>query len=194
MRAKLRKKYQTPKHPWQRARLGLEAKLRQEYAYKNKREVWKMFSILRNFRAQARKLIGLRGPQAEKEKQELFSRLRSLGLLGDKAELDDVLNLTIHDIMERRLQTILVRKKMALTMKQARQMITHGHIMIGDKIVRSPSHLVTLEEEKMIRYNPRSPFANELHPERQKLAEKIKKEAMATEAKAEEGKGEMIGG
>lgn len=115
-------------------------------------------------------------------------------MLGDKAELDDVLNLTIHDIMERRLQTILVRKKMALTMKQARQMITHGHIMIGDKIVRSPSHLVTLEEEKMIRYNPRSPFANELHPERQKLAEKIKKEAMATEAKAEEGKGEMIGG
>ncbi len=165
-RSKLKKKYQTPKKPWERSRMQLEAQLKKEYAYKNKREVWKMFSILRNFRAQARMLIGLQTPQAAVLKQQLMKRLNSLGLVKEDAALEDVLNLTIRDIMERRLQTRVYRLGLAKSMKQARQFIVHGHILIGDKKVKSPSRLVTVAEEKMIRFDPNSPLASEDHPAR----------------------------
>ncbi len=165
-RSRLKKKYQGPKLLWEASRMQEEAQLKKEYAYKNKKEVWKMFSILRNFRAQARRLIGSRTKEAESLKNQLMRRLNSLGLVKEGAKLEDVLNLTIRDIMERRLQTIVYRKGMAKSMKQARQFITHGHILIGDKKVKSPSHLTTVEEEKLIRFDPNSPLASELHPAR----------------------------
>ena len=165
-RSRLKKKYQGPKLLWESNRMQEEAQLKKEYAYKNKKEVWKMFSVLRNFRAQARKLIGSRTKESEALKAQLMKRLNSLGLIKLDAKLEDILNLTIRDIMERRLQTLVYKKGMAKSMKQARQFITHGHILIGDKKVKSPSHLTTVEEEKMIRFDPNSPLANELHPAR----------------------------
>ena len=47
-----------------------------------------------------------------------MGKLYRLGLLEKDAKLDDVLNLTIRDIMERRLQTILYRKGLAKTIKE----------------------------------------------------------------------------
>ena len=183
-RSRLKKKYSGPKLLWEKSRMQEESKLKEEYAYKNKKEVWKMFSLLRNFRNQARKLIGMRTKEAEVLKRQLISRLNSLGLVKEDAKLEDVLNLTIRDIMERRLQTRVYRKKMARTMKQARQFITHGHILIGDKKVKSPSHMVTLKEDEMIRFDPTSSLANELHPERKiEIKEVVEGENVGEETK-----------
>jgi len=157
-------------------RIKEEKQLRKEYGYKNKKEIWKMQSILRNFRAQARRLIPLTDKQAQLEKKQLLSRLYSLGLVKENAQIEDVLALTIRDILERRLQTLVFRKKMANTIKQARQFITHGHIVIGDKKVTSPSHLVRVDEEPLIGFAPNSPLANEMHPERMAVKSKEKKE------------------
>ena len=179
-RSRLKKKYSGPKLLWERSRMQEETKLKKEYGYKNKREVWKMFSLLRNFRNQARKLIGMRTKESEVLKRQLIKRLNSLGLIKEDAKLEDVLNLTIRDIMERRLQTRVYRKKMAKTMKQSRQFITHGHILIGNKKVKSPSHMVTIKEDEMIRFDPNSSLASELHPER-KI--KVEGENVGEEAK-----------
>ena len=40
-------------------------------------------------------------------------------------------------------------------MKQARQLVTHGQICIGDQKVTIPSYPVTRDEEELIRYHPR---------------------------------------
>jgi len=154
-----RKKYSTPRHPWEKSRMDAEDELLRKYGMRRKREVWRAETVLRNFRRQARLLLSASGAQAEREAGQLLSRLRRLGLIGSEGTLDDVLGLSIEDILNRRLQTIVHKKGLANSPRQARQLIVHGHIQIGGRKVTVPSYLVTAEEEGKIGYVPDSPFA-----------------------------------
>lgn len=57
-------------------------------------------------------------------------------------------------LLERRLDNVLYRLKLASTRKQARQVIVHGHIMVNGKRVYSPSFAVTLNDQ--ISYDPKA--------------------------------------
>jgi small subunit ribosomal protein S4 len=83
--------------------------------------------------------------------------------------LDDVLDLSINDILERRLQTIVFNKGLTKSIHQARQLITHGHITIHGQRITSPSYLVLKDEEATVAYTPTSRLANPDHPLRQSL-------------------------
>ncbi len=157
---RIRKKYQTPSHPWQADRIQEEKKLLEEYGLKNKREIWKALAILRRIRRQARELLGKRGKQAERQEKLLMARLQRLNLLKEGSTLDDVLGLTVRDILDRRLQTLVYKKGLASTIKQARQFIVHGHITVGGKKVTAPSYLVPADEEDTIAYAENSPIRN----------------------------------
>jgi small subunit ribosomal protein S4 len=98
---------------------------------------------------------------------ELLLRLKKLGVLHETAVLDDVLDLTVEDILERRFQTIIYRKGLAKTIQQARQLITHGHIMIGNQRITTPGYIVTKPEETQITYTTQSALSNPAHPLRQ---------------------------
>ena len=98
---KLRKKIVTPAHPWERSRLEKEAKLKLTYGTRRKRELWKMNTILKNFKKQAKKLIALTGEQAELEKKQLIGRLSRLGLVDKDATMDTVLGVTLENLMDR---------------------------------------------------------------------------------------------
>jgi len=164
---RLGKKYDTPNHPWIGERIKVERELSTKYGLVNKKELWKMETKLRNFRRQARNLISDTTEQGAKEAVQLFNILKRYGILvKDDPTLDDVLSLNIESILERRLQTIVFRKGLAKTPKQARQFIVHGHIAIDGRRVTSPNYLVTTVEEDKIGYFPRSPLAAENHPER----------------------------
>lgn len=165
---KIRKKYTPPIHPWQRTRIDAERILVKEYGVKNKREIWKMDALLRSFTSQAKKLIIGTTEQALLEKQNLIKKLQKYGFLGAEATVDQILGLTLHDIMRRRLQTLVYKKGLAHSTNQARQLIVHKHIIVGKKKVSSPSYLVSLEEEGNIYFAPSSSFAKEDHPERVK--------------------------
>ena len=54
-------------------------------------------------------------------------------------------------------------------MKQARQLVTHGQICIGDQKVTIPSYPVTRDDEELIRYHPRSNLNDENHVIRQTI-------------------------
>jgi len=161
-----RKRYETPSHPWIKERLDRERVLMRKYALKNKKELWRHETQLKNFRRRARRLLAARGKQAEIERAQLLQRLNRLGLLPADAVLDDVLSLTVEDVLDRRLQTIVFKKGFARTIRQARQLIVHGHIEVNGQIIRSPGYLVLKEEEDTITYSKTSPFAKESHPER----------------------------
>jgi len=75
-----------------------------------------------------------------------------MGFLSKNASLDDVLSLTIENILDRRLQTIVLKKNLANTSKQARQLITHGHIAVGNRRTVYPSFIVPTELENKISY------------------------------------------
>jgi len=142
-----RKKYETPKRPWDRERIEKEKELMKKYGLRRKREIWKSEAILRKYRRIARDLAAKKDEKMEKM---LFSKLQKLGLLGKNPTLDDVLALTVEDILERRLQTVIWRKGLANTPKHARQLIVHGHVKLKGRKFVYPSYLVPVEEENDI--------------------------------------------
>jgi len=163
---KIRKKYETPRHPWVGSRIEEERQLRREYGLRNKQEIWKMGTQLTRFKDRAKKLLARTDAQAQKEAKQLIDRTVTLGLLKKGATFDDILGLNIKDIMERRLQTLLIKKLLARTPKQARQMITHRHVTLGGKVITSPGYVVSVAEESTIAFVGRSAFMAESHPER----------------------------
>ncbi len=171
---KHRKKFSAPKKPWDKARLESEIIIVKDYGVSNKTEIYKMRSVLKKFSLQAKKLLSSSSPQSEQEKKSLLSKLHSLALIGSNAQLDDVLALQLNNIMERRLQTLLVRKGLANSMKQARQFIVHQHIKVGSKSITSPSYLVSKDEEHKLTFAEKSPLSKEDHPERPEQILKLK--------------------
>lgn len=163
---KTRKKYETPAHPWNKDRIEEERVLLKEYGMSNKKEVYKMRSLLKNFKDQAKNLIALRTSQAEKERQQMLAKLSKMGLLQETSSLDPVLGLSLRDVLERRLQTQVYKKGLAKTVKQARQFIIHGHVTIGEKKVTSPSYILSMQEEGMLNFAVSSKLNDIEHPER----------------------------
>jgi len=183
---KQRKKYATPRFPWRTDVLQEELKLLGQYGLRNKHELWRHETMLSKFRGIARSLIGKTPEERIKMEEEILTRLKKLGVLHETAVLDDVLDLTIEDLLERRFQTIVFRKGLAKTIHQARQLITHGHIAIGNQRVTVPSYIITREEENKIVYAPKSPFANAGHPLRQTMAVAATAGTKSREAQMEE--------
>lgn len=167
---KQRKKYETPRFPWRTDILEAELKLIGQYGLRNKREMWRHKTMLSKFRGTARSLLGIPAEERRKLQKQLLDRLCRLGILPETAALDDVLDLSLEDMLERRLQTIVFRKGLAKSIHQARQLITYGHVAIEGKRVSSPSYLVLRDEEAKITYAPTSPLSNPNHPLRETIS------------------------
>ncbi|MCS7117930.1 MAG: 30S ribosomal protein S4 [Thaumarchaeota archaeon] len=146
-----RKTYETPRQPWRADRLMDELRLLGEYGLRNKRELWKAQALLRKYRKIARSLFVLTGEDRLRRETELIRTLAKYGLISENATADDVLKLTVRDVLERRLQTVVYRMGLARTVHHARQLIVHGCVAIGDQIVEVPGYVVKKEEEGMIR-------------------------------------------
>ena len=138
------KRYSRPRKPFDKQRIEDENKIAEEFGLKNKREIWKADAAVSRLRRRAKKLITA---SAEKQ-EELFNKLRQMGIKVES--IPDVLALEKSDWMQRRLQTIVMKKKLAKTPKQARQMIVHKQVMINGNIVNQPSYIVTVDEENKI--------------------------------------------
>jgi small subunit ribosomal protein S4 len=163
------KLYETPNHPFQGERISDEHNLKGQYGLKNKEELWRAQSELRSYRREARQLLGTAQGDAEaaaEESEEFLTRLKKYGILNEEDELDDILSLDVTDVLERRLQTVVYRKGYANTTKQARQFITHGHIVLDGRRVTEPSAKVAVDEEDTVGFDSASALTDELHPER----------------------------
>ncbi len=182
---KPRKKYSTPSHPWEKDRIDEEKKIMKEYGLKNKKEIWKMNSILKSLKDMVKKTSTLRTKQMQTERSHVINKAKRFKMINREAGADNILSLEVKDILERRLQTVVFRKGMANSMIQARKFITHGHISVDNKVIKIPSHLVSDEEEEKIAYSTTSPLRDENHVMRQEIAKpkkekkKIKKEKKA---------------
>ena len=161
------KHYNTPSHPWQKIRIEQEKTLIHQYGLKNKREIWKANTKVRSMRRQARKLTAnANDEQAQKEKSLLLTKLNRLGMLEEGSGLEDILRMEPESVLDRRLQTQVYLQGLASTVKQARQLIIHGHISVDGAVNRVPGMIVTKLQEKEIRYSPLSALNSDLHPVR----------------------------
>jgi small subunit ribosomal protein S4 len=161
---KQRKKYETPRHPWRKDQIDVELKLVGEYGLRNKRELWRVRTMLSEVRGIARSLLAKTGEERLRLQKEYLSKLSRVGLLPEQTEIDQVLDLDIKDILERRLQTMVYRTGLAKSIHQARQFVSHGHIMVGNRRVTVPGYLVSRRDEPALKYAPESPFNKADHP------------------------------
>ena len=147
---KAKKLYRRPRMIWTTDQLNAELYIMGSYGLRNKRELWKAQTEVARIRNQARALLALSAEaRAEKEKR-LLNFLNRLGLAKEGATLDDILNLKIEDLLERRLQTIVMKKSGIKSPYQARQLVSHRHVSIGNRKVNIPGYLVRTDEEPQI--------------------------------------------
>lgn len=163
---KAHKSYQTPRHPWRKEQLEEELRLLGEYGLRNKRELRRHETQLSRIRGIARTLLGATVEQRAEMESQYLKRMSRMGILPDTASVDNILDLNVKDLMERRLQTIVYRAGLARTIHQARQFVNHGHISIGGDIVSVPGYIVKKDEESRIAFQPTSALSNNQHPAR----------------------------
>ncbi|HJJ98688.1 MAG TPA: 30S ribosomal protein S4 [Methanocorpusculum sp.] len=168
------KQYSSPKRRFEKSRIESERVLAITYGLRNKREIWRATDVLRKHRGGAREVLAMvsavgETPKTVARRDELINTLQRYGMIGANAAMDDILSLKIENILERRLQTIVYRKGLARSPKQARQLITHGHIAINGQRVSVPSYMVSVAEEAGIAYYATSSLADDANGERQRI-------------------------
>ena len=156
--------YETPRHPWRRDQLEVELHLTGDFGLRNKRELWRYKTMLSKVRGQARLMLASTGEERARLEKEYLSKLNRMGILAGSATIDDILDLDIRDLLERRLQTVVFRKGLAKTLFQARQLVSHGHISVAGNIISVPGYLVKRDEEGKIKYSSQSPLGKAEHP------------------------------
>ena len=186
-----RRVWKKPKRPLNFDLKMDELKILGTFGLKTKRELWKARTELSRVRNQARTLLALRQDVREQKEPILMNSLSKVGYVQSDATLDDVLNLEINDLLARRLQTIVQKKFYFKTPYQARQAVSHGHVLIGDQIVNIPSYLVNVDEEDKVKLTSESVF-NEIlsKPESDLGSPETENIEISTEAPAEEVKTE----
>jgi len=153
---KLRREWSRPLRPFDRVRLEYETGLEKEYGFKKKNEIWNIQNYFKSIKRRARNILATHDQNDEKI---LMNKLSRYGIAKEKFTLDDVLNLRLEDVCERRLQTIIMRKGLATTANQARQIIAHRRILVGEMVIDQPNYLIDVEQEKMIRVKVKAPKA-----------------------------------
>ncbi|MCJ7760667.1 30S ribosomal protein S4 [Candidatus Bathyarchaeota archaeon] len=156
-----RRKYETPRHPWSKAQLDAELRLVGEYGLRNKKELRRHQADLSKYWKRARELQALPAEDRMKPQDELLSKMQSQGLIPEGGNIDNVLDLKIGNILDRRLQTCVYRLNLSRTPQQARQLISHGHIAVGNRKVTSPSYITKREEESEVKYAQSSRFSRD---------------------------------
>lgn len=148
---KLKNRYSTPRKVWDADRIRTEGKLSTTYGLKNAREIWMVLEHLKKARRDAMKYLSL-GASGQEKAQPLMRKLARMGIIAPDSKLDDVLSLSVENFLDRRLQSRVMKKGLARTARQARQLITHGFISVKGRKVTVPSYMVNTEEDEMIAY------------------------------------------
>ncbi len=147
---KQRKKYETPRHPWRRGQIADELKLIGDYGLRNKRELWRYRTEISRIRGMARSLLAKTEEDRSRTEKDILQSLIKLGVLSEDATIDDVLDLNVTSILDRRLQTIVAKSGMAKSMHHARQLVSHGHVHVGGRLVTVPGYMVKRDEQTNI--------------------------------------------
>ena len=80
----------------------------------------------------------------EKQFRKFFNiAVKKVGATGD----------ILLSLLERRLDNVIYRLKLANTRRQARQIIVHGHVLVNGKKVYSPSYIVSVDDQISLAQN-----------------------------------------
>jgi len=150
------KLYSNPKKPFDKLRIEEEKKIIEEFGLKNKKEIRKAGAKVKLVREKARKLL----KSSPEDQKRLFNQLKELDIKVNS--LTDAFALDIKDYLGRRLQTIVFKKGLANTIKEARQKIVHRKILVDQEVINKPSYLVPVKLEDKITLKINRPLSKEI--------------------------------
>lgn len=80
----------------------------------------------------------------------ILNKLYDMGLIQSKKSLLKANEITVSSFCRRRLPVVMVRVKMAETLKEAVTFIEQGHIRVGPNVVNDPAYLVSRSLEDFV--------------------------------------------
>ena len=114
--------------------------------------------VLARLRKRARELLTLEEHDQRRifEGNALLRKMFKFGLLDREKEngLDYVLSLTIHKLLERRLQTRVLKSRIASSIHHSRVQIFGKQISVNNQLVNVASYMVTVDNENKINLQP----------------------------------------
>lgn len=146
-------KFARPHKPFDLVRITAENELVKKYGLKNKKEIWKAIAKVTYYRNRAKELA----KKSSEEQQVLFNKLKAIGLKANS--IAEVLDLKVEDLLSRRLPSVVAKKNLATTVRQARQFVVHKKILVDSKVVNTPSYIVPVSLEERITLKQRAPRA-----------------------------------
>ena len=76
-----RKKYDTPRHPWNKARIDAEKEIKKDYGLKNNKEIWKFNSKLKSFTSAIKHRAG------KKRREASFGQTNKIKFIADRLNI-----------------------------------------------------------------------------------------------------------
>eukprot|EP00043_Microstomoeca_roanoka_P007090 m.68596 g.68596 ORF g.68596 m.68596 type:complete len:178 (+) comp13688_c0_seq1:92-625(+) len=82
--------------------------------------------------------------------EHMLNKLHAIGLVQKTTNLSDCERLPASAFCKRRLPVIMVRLKMAQTVKEAVKLVEQGHVRCGPDVITDPAYLVTRSREDLV--------------------------------------------
>lgn len=115
------------------------------YQIENREDYTKYSRLVGKITELTTKLKGL--PQHDQFRisttDKLLQKLYAQGLIPTKKSLELCDNVTVSSMCRRRLPIVMVRMKMAETVKAATTLVQHGHVRVGPNTITDPAFFVT---------------------------------------------------
>lgn len=129
-----------------------EVKILRRYHIQKREDLHKYNKLVGEVKKLCHKLIKLdpRDLYRTKMTEALLEKLFSMGVITNTKSLAIANALTSSAFCRRRLPVIMVRNKMAETLKEAVAFIEQGHIRVGPETVSDPAFLVTRSLEDFV--------------------------------------------
>ncbi len=172
---RLRNSYKRPKRLWEVDRIKQDKVMKNEFGLKSMNELWAITEHLKKYRREARRMLSLSEDERQEDEEKIIAKLVRLGIVKPGSKIEDILALEVRVFLERRLQTLVVRKGLARTMKQARQLITHGFISLKGRKHSVPGSLVNLEDEQSITFSKHIDLSIPSQKEMEKSEDEVSK-------------------
>jgi U3 small nucleolar ribonucleoprotein protein IMP3 len=129
-----------------------EVKILKKYHIQKRDDYSKYNKLARNIKELARKIkeVDAKHPFRTEKSAQLLEKLYVMGLIPTRWDLSLVEKVTASSFCRRRLAVVMVRNKMAESIKGATKLIEQGHVRVGPELVKDPALLVTRTLEDFV--------------------------------------------
>lgn len=129
-----------------------EVKVLKKFFVQKREDYTKYNTISRDIRELARSIKDLNNndPFRNECSAQLLEKLYIMGLIPNKWDLSNCDMINASSFCKRRLPVLMVKLKMAETVKMATQLVEQGHVRVGVDCVTDPAYLVTRNLEDFI--------------------------------------------